>query len=329
MNQYGDLKRELLPTKDEQVGHTDPVAHANPLEEPLNDYNRYSIQFDPLDEEAEQAEAVNEPRMSKKDMFIYAVIAVVVLLLLYLITKRFGHKAFKLLKDILDFLIHSHSLLSYLVLILFHFIFGWILFMPGHSTFNILQAFLMKSFFKPWVLSTIGSTLASMTIFLIIKTYFRMQIVDKFKNKILFRIVYIEVKKRPVQMGILFNLLFIPTNVKNYLMALTSISFQQYAFVIVLVHAFYCALFAFVGYSMKDIDSFFKEESFFEKTSAQQMQTVMTYFLLLLTVVLMVIFGVVAKRKYAEMETEHRRHAEVARDRVRELEKVGGPRQAV
>lgn len=318
MSEHKDNTRELNVNKaDLSADGLNHKSHSNDLRAPLHDFNRYSIQFDVAVEEEE-----DKPKMTKEDFIKYGLITLVCLIVIFLIYRLYGREGFEFLLHTLRVLAQSDSIFSYILLVLSHFIFGWILFMPGHSTFNILQAFLMQSFLKPFILSTLGSCLASISIFMIIKTYFRAQIVEKFKSKILFRIVYIEVKKRPVQMGILFNLLFIPTNVKNYLMALTSITLQEYIMAVVPVHTFYCAMFAFVGYSMKDINSLFHDKPFSEKTTAEQFQTVMTYLLLLLTIGLMVAFFFLAKKKYEEIEAEHRKQAQEALQHMKELEKV-------
>jgi uncharacterized membrane protein YdjX (TVP38/TMEM64 family) len=297
-----------------------PLANGG-LNEPLTDFNRYSVKFDLEDDEEEPAEA---PRLTGKQIAIYSAVAVVGVLLLYLIVHHLGKEAFELVLDTLRKLVKSNNPLSYLLLILFQFLFGWILFMPGLSTFNILQAFLMQSFWKSFLLSFIGTYLASISLYIVIKKYFRSQIIEKFRRKILFRIVYLEVKKRPWQMGLLFNLLFIPISLKNYLMPLTSITLEQYAIVLFPVHMFYCAMFAFIGYSVKDINSLFHDgdESFSDKSTAAKIQTVMTYVLLALTIGLMIAFFFMAKKKYAEIEEEHKLQAVEAKEKLRELDQV-------
>ena len=288
------------------------------LNEPLNDFNRYSVKFDLEDEE----EPVAAQPLTTLQIVIYSAIAIVVVLFFYFVVRYFGKDAFDMVIHTLRSLVKSSNPLSILLLGALQFVFGWVLFMPGLSTFNILQAFLMQSFWKSFLITFIGSYLASLILFLIIKKFFRKQIIEKFRRKILFRIVYLEVKKRPWQMGLLFNLLFIPASLKNYLMPLTSITLEQYAIVIFPVHMFYCAMFAFVGYSVKDINTLFHDKPFSEKSTAQQLQTVVTYFLLLLTIVLMIAFFILAKKKYTEIEEEHKMQAELAKGKMKELDVI-------
>lgn len=298
----------------------DPSGHhAGHSHHHEHDYNRYSIKFD-LDESDDIDGDVDDGQFPWKKALIIAVAALVLAVVIGLLLHRFGREIFRVMLEWLRRVVKREGVSSWIVLILVQFIFGWILLMPGLSTFNILQAFLMQSFWKPFLITFTGCYLASLSLFLIIKHFFRMKIVEKFKRKILFRIVYIEVKKRPWQMGFLFNLLFIPISLKNYLMPLTSITLYQYAIVLVPVHMGYCAMFAFVGYSMKDLNSLFDDVPFREKSTAAQVQTIVTYLLLILTVGLMVAFFFMAKKRYAEIEEQHRQEVERVKTHMKEMQ---------
>lgn len=324
---YNNTHENMPPahTHDTHTPATPDIHATSRLNEPLNDYNRYSIKFD-LENEEEPVEP--PPRLTVKQIVIYVTVGIVFVMLFYYLTLKFGRRLLDLIVIGLRALVKSNNVFSYLLLASIQFVFGWVLFMPGLSTFNVLQAFLMQSFWKSLLISFIGSYLSSVISFLIIKTYFRHQIIEKFKRKIIFRILYIEVKKRPWQMGLLFNLLFIPASLKNYLMPLTSITCQQYAIVVFPVHMFYCAMFAFVGYSMKDINSMLHDDKpFSEKSTAQQVQSIVTWALLGLTIILMIGFGIIAKKKYAEIEEEHRVQVDKAKETHRELEHLHGNHQ--
>lgn len=300
-----------------------PVHESGKLSIPMNpddDRKKHSIQFD-LTEEPE----VEERHRTMADYVKIGFIALGVGLVIFVLYKTFGKEAFSFMIGYLSDIATTDSIGNYLILMFSHFIFGWILFVPGHSTFTILQAFLMQSFWKPFIISFLGSYMASFSIVFIIKKYFRERIVEKFKRQILFQIVYLEVKKRPYQMGVLFNLLFIPTNLKNYLMALTSITLTQYAIVILPVHLAYCAMFSAVGYSMKDINSMFHDKPFSEKSTAEKTQTLVSYGMLLLTGGLMIAFFLVAKSKYQEMEEIHRKRVEEEKNRKIEMNNIVTP----
>ena len=264
----------------------------------------YSVQF-----EIEDEEEVEASKLTLKDYIIYGAIAIVFFGALYWVYSKLGKHAFKFVFDSLTNLVQSNNPINIIVLILFQFMFGWILFFPGLSTFNVLQAFLMKSFWKAFIISAFGSWLASVSIFWIIKMFFRQRIIEKFRKKILFRVVYVEVKKNPWKMGIGFNYLFIPASVKNYLIALTSIQLPQYCIMVAPAHITYCAMFAFVGYSMTDINEMFHGRPFSQKSTAEKIQSITTYVMLILTFVLMGIFFYVAKNKYHEIEREHKLEA--------------------
>lgn len=274
------------------------------------------MKFDLDDEEEEES-----PKYSLKDYLKLAAMVVGGALALYFAYHVIGHGFFQFALHTLRGLVEDDSLLSYTILILCQFVFAWILFFPGLSTFNILQAFLMKSFFKSLVLSVVGIYVASVLVVFVIKKYFRKQIIEKFRKKILFRIVYIEVKRNPWKFGFIFNMLFIPASVKNYLMALTSITMYQYSIIVLPTHLIYCLMFSFVGSSMTDLSSMYKDRPFSQKSPAEKVQAIFTYVLLATTIGLFVLFFIVAKRKYEEIENAHKIESAIAKSQMIELER--------
>jgi uncharacterized membrane protein YdjX (TVP38/TMEM64 family) len=273
------------------------------------------VKFD-LDEEEE----TESNKYGAMDYLKLAAVLVGVALVAYFLYRVLGHGFFEFALHALRKLVEDDSLFSYTILILCQFIFAGVLFFPGLSTFDILQAFLMKSFTKSLIISLLGVYLGSVLVVYVIKRYFRQQIIERFRKKILFRIVYVEVKKNPWKFGFIFNMLFIPASVKNYLMALTSITMYQYAIVILPAHLFYCFMFSLVGYSMTDLNAMFHDRPFSQKTTAEKLQSVFTYVLLAATVSLFVLFLIIAKRKYKEIENEHRMQSVIAKSQMLEMQ---------
>lgn len=315
-----ELRELTRPLVDENISRMDKKGiHLLCIDENIevSDYQKYSIKFD-LDDDDED---ITISHYTTKDYIIYGGIAILAALLLYMIYRQIGHEFFKYMLHMLDDLVKDDSFMSYIILILLQFPFGWILFFPGLSTFNILLAVLMKNFLKSLFISLIGIYISSVSIVYIIKVYFRQQIIEKFRKKILFRIVYIEVKKNPWRFGFIFNMLFIPASVKNYLMALTSITMYQYCLIIFPTHLIYCILFSFVGYSMKDINAMFHDEPFSRKSTAGKIQTIFTYILLLITVGLFILFFITARKKYEEIENAHKLERAAAKSQMIEMEK--------
>lgn len=295
------------------------------IEEPLLDnkpkkklLQAYSVVF-----EIEEDLDLESKQYTTKDILKYALIIVGVGIVLYAFFAFLGGDFLKYLIKTLQNLIKEGGISSLIAMALFQFVFGWVLFFPMLSTFNILQAYLMRSFFLSCLVSFIGAYLASLSIFLIIKNFFRQRIIDKFRKKILFRIVYVEVKKNPWYIGIAFNFLFVPASVKNYLLALTSITFPQYSVCVIPGHLFYCVLCAFVGYSMTDLDSLIHGVPWSQKTTAEKIEKILTYFLLLGTLALFGYFIYYARQKYKEIEEEYRQEALEAQSNMMEKEMHG------
>ena len=294
--------------------YADPEAD----KQAASDYQRYSVKFDLEDEDEDPVE--KQP-WGVKDYLKLAAVIVGLALLACLLYRALGPRFFKFVLHTLHSLVKDNSFFSYLVLVLCRFVFAGVLFFPGLSTFNILQAFLMKSFFKSFVISVVGIWLASVVVVFVIKRFFRQQIIERFRQKILFRIVYIEVKKNPWRFGLIFNMLMIPVSVKNYLMALTSISMFQYAIVILPANIIYSMMFSFVGTTMTDLSEISADKPFSQKSTAEKVQAVFTYVVLAATIGLFVMFFIVAKRKYEEIENQHRMESAIARNQIMEMER--------
>lgn len=310
-------RTELTVIKDGAIGSASPRSpNRGNADAPLTDYNRYSVKFDIIEDDDEPIEAHH---YTTQDYLKFALIAAAVIGIGYLLYHWMGADAFAFVLQALGTLVRRNSLFSYVMLILFQFVFGCVLFMPGLSTFNILQAYLMQSFWKSLIISFTGAYLASLLTFSIIKKFFRQQIIEHFRNKVLFRIVYLEVKKKPWTMGLAFNLLFIPASVKNYLISLTSITLEQFAVVVAVAHLIFCSLFSFVGYQMKDLNSLFHGKNWSEKNTAEKVQGIFTYSMLALTMGLMGGFAYVAKQKYQEIEAQHRLERALVKSRATEL----------
>lgn len=280
---------------------------------PAMSSEKYSVNF-----EMEDPEEMNDG-MSLKEYLIYGGLLIGFMTAMYFLYKGFGTSIFRWIYTSLEDIL-QHGVWSYLIPFLSQFAFAWILFFPGMSTYNIIQAFLMKSFWKSFLLTTLGSWVSSISIFMIIKHYFRQRIIEKFRKKILFKAVYVEVKKNPWKMGISFNFMFIPCSVKNYLIALTSISSAQFSVMLVPAYIFYCGLFSYVGYSLTDITDLFQGSSFAEKTTAQKFEFVVSIILLIFSLVLIIVFFFDAKKKYHEIELEHKKAAKRVNQRIRELQ---------
>ena len=252
---------------------------------------------------------------------IFMVLAVIGFIL-YIIYQFVGVEAFLGLVDSLRTLVKSDSTFSYLLIVILHFPFAWIPFMPGISTFDVLLAYLMQSFWLPFILSFLGWYLGSISLFLLVKMFFRNAIVERIRKNILFRIAYIEIKKSPWKMGFLFNMLFVPPSVKNYIMAVSSLTIDQYALILIPVHAIFSMKFAIVGYSMNGLDDILKGQSFSEKTASQKAETIFTYILAFLSMLLMGYFAYFMKQKYDEVMRDYRMEAESARSHMQELDSV-------
>ena len=278
---------------------------------------RYSIEFDLTLYEENMTAPATPFKLS--DYYTHLAIIGFIVIIIFIIYEIYGAEFFTWTLSALRGIARSNSIIDNFLIICTQIPFA-AFFVPSVSSFNIILAYLMKDFWRCLFLTTFGAVLWSSLTFLVIRKYFRETIINKFKGMMLFRIVYIEVKKNPWQMGFIFNFLFIPMSVKNYLISLTSIELRQLAVILTCVHLVYNAIFSFVGTQMTDMSRLFKSTPFSEKTFPEKLQTVFTWVILLVTVGSFVALFLLAKRKYQEMEDEMKMESVIAKSQICELE---------
>lgn len=286
-----------------------------PLFEQIAD-RKHSIQFgDDYEEETENHEPLTTQVIVQRVLMGIGLLALFWVFFRYLaepITRSINHS--------LGWLVRDPGLFRGTALILLGIPFTWF-FVPGLTTVNVLQAFLMKSFWLSLIISFLRVWLTSLGLFYLVKKYFRSQIVDRFKKKLLFQVLYLEIKEKPYEIGVMFSFLFVPVAIKNYLMSLTSLNIGQFSLVILPSNLIYCSMWSFVGYSINDIGEVGKHKPFKDKLPKEKVTTILSYVMFGLSAVCMGVLVYHIKQKYKKLEDEHKERVQARQTELAELNK--------
>ena len=188
-------------------------------------------------------------------------------------------------------LVEENKWYSNLTFILIQFGFAW-LFLPGIIFFDTILSFLMKDFWRPFLIIFLGNTVGSQICFFAVRFVFREAIERKYGNLKIFRAIRHEIEDAPWTASIMLSALFIPNAVKNYSIPLTNITYLQYALPNTVFFGMYASLMVHTGQTVKNVKSLFGEEnSYSKKSTADRFWLFTSWATLLLTIVLIVVAG--------------------------------------
>ena len=252
--------------------------------------------------------AKKRAKMFNRIIWGLAILAVVgTIFVLYLI---FGNKIFSEFVHIMRRAIHPKHPLTYVFLVAIQFLFGFVLFLPGLSSFNILQAFFLHHFWIAFGVSFGGCYLASITVFLVASTCCKRKMHKKMHDMIIYKMLIKETKKHPLRTGILFNFLFVPVSVKNYMIGLSELKFFHALIVFLPGHALLCAVCAMIGSKVNDLSELFGSKSYAKKTRAEKVQFVISMSLLGFTLTFLCTLFCIIKRQYSKYQEAQIREEE-------------------
>lgn len=276
-----------------------------------------------LEDENEPTEdELQAEKNSRTRCLITVVIIAAVVILFYVL---FGQKTITWLNKELTSLASDNTFGHILILLLIQVPFGAIPFLPGLAYVNIMQAIIMKNLFKAWIISFGGGYLVSMGVFVLVRRFFIQDVRKRFKHFEAYQMLLEETKKHPIRDGILFNFIFMPANLKNYLISITNLKLQEAAIAHIPGPATLCFLAAMVGTEINDFSELFKSKSFSSKTTAEKIQFIATILLTIFTLCFVVALGVYYNRRYKQFQEERRQKKAVKGAQIGVTEIVSAP----
>ena len=233
---------------------------------------------------------------------------------LYLI---YGENAIRMVKRIMKNLTEGNLVVGSLILGSFQFLFAFVLFLPGLSTFNIMQAFFLKSFWRSFLISFGGCYLGSLAVCLVTKIFCRTRVHDKMKEMIIYRMLIKETKLKPYRSGIMFNFLFVPVSVKNYLIGISELSFTHCLVIFIPGHSLLSALCAIIGSTVNDVSELFKSKGYSQKSRIEKIEFLFSILLLAFTLGFFLTLFLVIKKKYKQFLEEENSDAKSVQTKSR------------
>lgn len=258
----------------------EPVGHENTTEVELEEENR-----------------------SRRNCLITVVVIAAVVIITYLL---FGRKAINWLNVQVTQLASENTFGNFLILLMIQIPFGAIPFLPGLAYYNIMQAIVMKNIFKSWLISFGGGYLVSLGVFLMVRKFFIQNVRNRFKHSEAYQMLLEETKQHPIRDGILFNFIFMPANLKNYLISITNLKFHEAAISFLPGPAMLCFFGAMIGNEINDFSELFKSKSFANKTTGEKIQFIATIILTIFSAVFVIGIGVYYNRRYKKFQEDRK-----------------------
>lgn len=199
----------------------------------------------------------------------------------------------------------SHTPGSYLALFLLQYIFAAVPFLPGVSTLNVLQAYLMKGFWASFLLAFLGGYTSSLLVAAVTKAYLRKAVKRRLGHTLMFKVLMLEVKQNPVRNGVIFNMLFIPISIKNYLLGVSGLTFEQLCIAFLpgpLLFNINCAL---VGSQASSLSDSLAHTSFSEKSTSEKLELLFSCLMIAATMGFLGLISWVIRKKMKELEAKH------------------------
>lgn len=235
-------------------------------------------------------------KLFNRTLWILAIMSVLgTVITLYLI---YGNRAFHELVVFFRRVIRGQNPFAYIILISIQILFGFILFLPGLSTINVLQAYFLHNFWIAFGVSLGGGYLASLSVYITVRTCCKKRMYKKMHGLIIYKMLIKETKKHPYRTGILFNFMFVPVSVKNYLIGLSELKFYHACVVFFPGHAILCAVCSMIGSKVNDLSEIFGSKSFSKKSRGEKVQFIISMSLLLFTLIFLCMLFFVIKRQY-------------------------------
>lgn len=258
-----------------------------------------------MDEEVESPPRhrakIRQQRFNRVILVSTIITVVGVAIILYLI---FGHTILLEGVHALAKLIRNKNPAAYFTLIMVQFVFAFVLFLPGLSTFNILQAYLIHDFWIAFALAFGGCYAGSLSVYLVSKACCKQSMYDRFSHTLVYKVLIKETHKRPYRSGILFNFLFIPVSVKNYLIGLSELKFYHCLVAFFPAHFILNAMCAMIGSKVNDLSEVFGSKSFSQKNRKEKIQFIISMALLAFTLAFLLMLFCVIKRQYSRYQEE-------------------------
>ena len=192
---------------------------------------------------------------------------------------------------------------------------------PGQTFTVICMGFIMKEFFKPWIIATLGGYLGAICWFILIRYLFKPYINKYFSSSIVFNVLVEETKENPWSVSTFANFIMIPVAIKNTLLPMTEMTLWQFSVPKLPIHMGFCAVYVFIGMQVKTIGELMGSKSMSHWKSKDIVNFIVTIVLLATSAAIIVLFAVVvsSKVKFVEEVNEKIKKEKKFKNRLKKM----------
>ena len=179
-----------------------------------------------------------------------------------------------------------------------------ITFIPGQSTFIVLMSFVLKNFWHSIALQAISTTTSACLTFLFARRCLKTCLVNKYKDKTLFKVAQKESQIHPWKLNLAFRIMYIPVTFKNVLLSLSGTPFYIYAISLLPAIFFFGSLYTFIGLGLNNISEFYEPGKFNKQSGFGKAKIILGYCVIVFTIVIFVVVCRFTSKKIKNYEAE-------------------------
>lgn len=262
---------------------------------------QYDREYDLLAKEILGEEATKSKLRRCTSFVLYTfLICLIIAVIFWLGNTLFGkyvfHRIFHWIKDFSN----SGNLSSYFFLVMLQGV-VCITVIPGMTYITICMGLFMDSFWKALAICFFSGYFCSLLCYFLVSGFLGPHIRKRYSDNVLYDVLLEETAKSPWAVSILANLLFIPTGLKNILLALSGMKIRPFAIPKIPFMLFYSSLFLFVGRELDNAGDIMKSKGFAEFKISDWLNFFLGIIMALVTTSLFVLIGILVNRKFENL----------------------------
>lgn len=175
--------------------------------------------------------------------------------------------------------------------------------LPSQTVICIMASLIIKDIKLNFVFLTVTSIIASISIYLIARRWFYVNIHKKLNDNKYYIVLKDESIKSPWKAALITRLMYIPAGLKDYILVMAEIPFTCYVGSAIIGHAIYISELLLVACELKDINQLFEDnKSWGQKTLGEKASFLFGLVMVVFT------FGFMAYLGYWVKKKAERRH---------------------
>lgn len=226
---------------------------------------------------------------------------VIILAIVIILWESHSKPLLESLKNTLSHLVKENKWYCNLSIMSIQMIFSWVP-VPGCMYLDIFLVYLMKEFWRPFLLFVTTNLIGAHIIFWLIRLCLREKLNTRWQKYTILKAIKFEVRTQPWAASFMINSLMIPMPIKNFCIPLTDLTYPQFAGPHVVFHLLINCLIVYTGLSIVSINNSIKNSH--ETTVGQKVAIVIQATLTIGSLVAMCVIGAKLYKRFKQFKDE-------------------------